>query len=500
MAKRCLCLTGSTLAENLAAVERYRDRIDLAELRIDYLNPQEKFLIRAFPEMAGIPCILTARRAVDGGRFEEGEGVRLVLLAKGLAFATDDPRKNFAYIDLESDFRVPALEEAARTFGTRIIRSFHDPNGMPDDLNAAWNAVTEEDDEIPKLAVRPRGVADLVRLFEKAKAAGHRERVVVGMGDYGFCSRLLVAKTGSAIQYLSAAGAGLRPAGEGQIDPDTLEDVYRTRSLGDYFALFGLLGGSSVIGALSPRIHNAGFDKLGIEALYLPFPADDLPEFFRLADILDIRGFSVTAPFKERILPFLTEVSPEVESVGACNTVVRTEDGFKGYNTDIEGFGIDVRRFLGRPTLDGLKVCVVGAGGGARAVAKALVDLGARACVVNRTMAKAKALAERFHLEWAGYNERAVNMLGRYNELIVQTTSMGMAGAQLGDPLGIYEFTGEESVYDLIYNPPETAFLERAREAGCRCANGIGMLREQAKLQFELFTGKPYPAGLDPLA
>ncbi|MCX7025155.1 MAG: type I 3-dehydroquinate dehydratase [Spirochaetes bacterium] len=499
MAERCLCLTGSTLADDFAALERYRDLVDMVELRVDYLEPQEKFHIRSFPEKAGLPCILTARRRVDGGRFDEGEGVRLVLLAKGLAYASDDPQKNFAYIDLEEDFRVPALEEAARIFGTRIIRSCHDPDGVPDDLGAMWDSVSREPGEIPKIAVHPRGTGDVLRIFEKCASIGSRERIVVGMGDYGFCTRLLASKTGSTIQYASATGAGMEAAAPGQIDPDLLEDVYRTRLLGDYYALYGILGGPSVIGALSPRIHNAGFAGLGIEAVYIPFPADDLAAFFRLADILDIRGFSVTAPYKEKILPYLSSRSPEVERIGACNTVVRTEHGWTGYNTDTRGFGVDVLRFIGRENLEGIRVCIVGAGGAARAVAQAVKTLGGEACIVNRTMWRAKALAERFGFEWAGQNERAVEMLGRYSDLIVQTTSMGMNGGVPGDPLELYEFTGREAVYDLIYNPRETPFLARAREAGCRCANGIGMLREQAAEQFELFTGTAYPSDLEPI-
>ena len=116
MPKLCLSLTGSTIAKNLAAIDRYRGLIDMAELRADYLDPEEQFLIRSFPEKAGLPTILTVRRKADGGRFEQGEGVRLVILAKGLSFAESDKRKNFAFVDIEHDLQIPAIQEAARTF------------------------------------------------------------------------------------------------------------------------------------------------------------------------------------------------------------------------------------------------------------------------------------------------------------------------------------------------------------------------------------------------
>jgi 3-dehydroquinate dehydratase/shikimate dehydrogenase len=105
--------------------------VDLAELRADCLEPSEFLHIRSFPEKAGLPTILTVRRRSDGGYFEDGEGSRLVAFAKGLAFASRDRRLPFAYVDIEQDFRIPALEEAARTFGTRIIRSRHCPEGCP---------------------------------------------------------------------------------------------------------------------------------------------------------------------------------------------------------------------------------------------------------------------------------------------------------------------------------------------------------------------------------
>ena len=119
--KICLSLTGSTLAEDLAILDKYRNWIDIAELRADYLNADERLEIRKFPELAKIPCILSIRRAIDGGKFEDGEASRTVLFARGLAFANQDSRKNFAYIDIETDFNVPSIQDAALAFGTRII-------------------------------------------------------------------------------------------------------------------------------------------------------------------------------------------------------------------------------------------------------------------------------------------------------------------------------------------------------------------------------------------
>ncbi|MFQ3547062.1 MAG: type I 3-dehydroquinate dehydratase, partial [Termitinemataceae bacterium] len=156
MAKICLCLTGKTIVKNLELVDRYRSYIDVAELRVDCLEQDERFYIRRFPALAGIPTILTIRRKVDGGNFIEGEGARIVLFAAGLAFASTDRRRNFAYVDLEEDMQVPSLEEAARTFGTRIIRSYHNFQGVDNNLEEKIRQLQRTGDEIAKVAVMPK--------------------------------------------------------------------------------------------------------------------------------------------------------------------------------------------------------------------------------------------------------------------------------------------------------------------------------------------------------
>jgi 3-dehydroquinate dehydratase/shikimate dehydrogenase len=103
--KICICLTGETIAEDLRILERYRSMVDYAELRADCLDPNERFYIRSFPEKAGLPCILTIRRLQDGGKFEDGEGVRLVLFAKALSFPKAEASANYAFVDLECDFK-----------------------------------------------------------------------------------------------------------------------------------------------------------------------------------------------------------------------------------------------------------------------------------------------------------------------------------------------------------------------------------------------------------
>ena len=124
--KICLTLTGKTLAEDLELLNKYRSYVDMAELRVDFLNQDERLYARRFPSMAGLPCILTIRREIDGGKFVEGESARTILFARALSFADEDKTKNFAYVDFEEDFHISSLEDATLAFETKVIRSFHD--------------------------------------------------------------------------------------------------------------------------------------------------------------------------------------------------------------------------------------------------------------------------------------------------------------------------------------------------------------------------------------
>jgi 3-dehydroquinate dehydratase / shikimate dehydrogenase len=181
--------------------------------------------------------------------------------------------------------------------------------------------------------------------------------------------------------------------------------------------------------------------------------------------------------------------------VGSCNTVYPGDRGFHGANTDVSGFTASLADFLdGTNRISGMKATVIGAGGTARAVVYALSRLGAEICVINRTPERAGSLAADFGCTWAPLGEESVCTIKRYSDLIVQTTSAGMYPQENVDPLRFYEFSGDELVYDVIYTPAETAFLRRAKDAGCKTQNGERMLLAQAYCQFKIFTGLDYPA------
>jgi len=493
MSKVCLCLTGKTLAANLEVLNKYRKWVDIAELRVDYLNMDERLQIRRFPELAGIPTILTVRRKSDGGRFIEGEGARIVLLASGLAFADTEKRRNFAYVDLEEDLDVPSLEEAARTFGTRIIRSFHDFTGVPADLSRRIRSLVRNGDEIAKVAAMARGMADVAKVFHSCDETRDIEKIVLAMGPYGVCTRILAEKAGSVLSYTSPRGEhDFDCAGPGQLDPVELVETYRFRSLNANSRIFGIVG-SPLEATSSPMIHNPAFTRCDIDAVYLPFKTDTLSGFFELAGELKIQGVSVTIPYKESIVPYLGDRSDQVIKIGSCNTAVKKGSVWHGYNTDAEGFSSSLLNAMDRMHLKRKRIGIIGAGGVACAVAAEVHRLGGHACILNRNEARAKALAEKYKFAWGALDGRGIELLDHFNEIIIQTTSVGMEPDVDADPIELYRFRGREMVMDLIYKPAKTRMLQRATAAGCRVLNGRDMLERQAYLQFKLFTGHDFP-------
>jgi 3-dehydroquinate dehydratase/shikimate dehydrogenase len=482
----CLCLAADTLEADLRHVAAYRDMIDMVELRVDLLAADEMRAAARLPHLVDCPAILTVRRTRDGGRFSGEEADRVALLER-LAGA------GFAWVDLEEDLEAPALEEQIRLCGVRVIRSLHDLAGVPEGLAARVAGLARSASEIPKAAVTPQGPADLHRILEACAALEDTEKVVLGMGDVGFPTRVLAGKLGSAWCYVSPGTDAVAP---GQVDPLTLTGTYRFRSIGPGTAVLGVIG-NPVMHSRSPLIHNEGYTALGLDAVYLPFLVRELAEFWSVADDLGISGLSVTVPHKQAVMEQLEKADSLASAAGACNTMTRdrVRGPWRGTNTDVAGFMGPLLELVGDAGLSKAGATVIGAGGAARGVVYALARAGAQVLVLNRTPERARALAEELGVQHAGLDAAGYRKARGFSDLIVQTTSAGMAADPV-DPAPGLKLGGKEIVYELVYSPSVTPLLLRARSAGCRIVPGRKMLLAQAMEQFRLFTGRAYPADL----
>ena len=259
--------------------------------------------------------------------------------------------------------------------------------------------------------------------------------------------------------------------------------------------LYGIFG-NPVEHSLSPSLHNPVFKKLGMNAVYLAFEIDtqSLGLAFEGMRSLGMRGANITLPFKEDALNYLDEIPEDLDRLtGAVNTVVQKDGQLLGYNTDGPGFISALKEELSfKPA--GKDILIVGAGGASRGVLFALSRAGAeRVFIYNRTHGRAHGLAE-YAAQYFPETEIIAlaspsDLPSKSMDLVVNATSCGMrTNHQL--PLEWDKIRQPKAAYDLVYTPRETPWLREAKNLGIPCANGLGMLTEQAALSFELWTGK----------
>lgn len=253
--------------------------------------------------------------------------------------------------------------------------------------------------------------------------------------------------------------------------------------------------GSPVEHSLSPIMHNYLFNKLDLNYLYLAFDVkpDDLHKSVEGLKAIGVKGFNVTIPHKENIIYILDEIDYSAKMVGAVNTVVLKNGKLYGYNTDITGFKKSLN--ASGCKVSGKKVAVLGAGGAAKAVVRALFEENVdEVYIINRHHQKAEQIAAAYR------NNQISNIKSVHNTnikdiikdctLVVNTTSVGMNG-YLPDktPIPSKYLNDTVWVYDLVYNPLETVLLREAKKMGCKIISGLDMLVHQGADAFKIWTG-----------
>jgi 3-dehydroquinate dehydratase / shikimate dehydrogenase len=477
----CVAITASDTSELVEKASALSRDNPFLEFRLDYLSKPGLAIpkIKQFLEThAGAVVIATCRRAASGGKFRGSIASQLEILNKASVCGCQ-----LVDVELQTAQKCKPMQLEKLRARSALILSFHD-----------FRSTKNLDRTLEKLRAFPadfyKVVGTATTLFDNltmiqflSREADNHSLVGVCMGEQGVISRVLGVRAGSVFTFASAnPGEETAP---GQISAQELRSVYRIEQVDVATRVYGVAG-DPIAHSLSPAIMNAAFRRENVNAVYLALHAKTLKDLLNCVREIPIHGLSVTMPYKEVIIPYLDNTDSHTTKIGACNTVVRAQDGkLYGFNTDTSGVVRPLERRLN--TLQDAKILVLGAGGAARAAVFGLKERGAEVYLLNRHPAAGKKLAHRARAR----SIKRGDLKKLAFDVIINATPVGMGNTR-ETPLQEKEINARY-VFDMIYDPVETRLLKLAKERGAQVIPGIEMFVHQAARQFEIWTGKPAP-------
>lgn len=478
--KVCVAVTGRDASEMVERAEALVRDNPFLEFRLDYLSKPGLALpkIKKFAELhPSAVSIATCRRAAGGGKFRGSVASQLQILAKAA-----DSGCQIVDVELQSAARTKPEQLQRLRMRAALLFSYHD-----------FRATKKLDETLEKMATLPADfyklvttattLSDNVAMMKFLEKNGDRHSIVgLCMGEQGIISRVLGVRAGSVFTFASATPG--EETGPGQVTAPELRSTYRIEQVDAATRVYGVAG-DPVAHSLSPVVMNTALRRENVNGVYLALHAKTLPDLLACVREIPIHGLSITMPYKESIVKHLDNTDSSTTKIGACNTVVRAQDGrLYGFNTDTSGV---VRPLEQRMALPGAKILVLGAGGAARAAVYGLKERGCEVYILNRTVGPAQRLARSAR---ARLLKRA-DLKKMSFDVIVNATPVGM-GSSRESPLSEKEINARY-VFEMIYDPPETRLVKLARERGAEIIPGIEMFVHQAARQFEIWTGKPAP-------
>ncbi len=450
------------------------------EFRLDYLPrpalalPKIKRFTEYHPHVA---VIATCRRTSGGGKFKGSIASQLDILSKATAAGCQ-------LIDLELQSAVkckPAQIGKLRSHAALVL-SFHDFRATKK-LDETLAKMTSIPADYYKVVSTATTLYDNVTMMKFLEKQGDKQSLVgMCMGEQGIISRVIGVRAGSAFTFASVSDE--EKTAPGQVTSQELRNTYRIDQVDAATRVYGVVG-DPVSHSLSPAIMNAAMRRENVNAVYVALHAKTLKDLMLCLRDIPIHGLSVTMPYKQSIIEHLDNTDAHTTKIGACNTVVRAQDGkLYGFNTDTAGV---VRPLERRLPLENAKVLVLGAGGAARAAVFGLKERGAEIYILNRSKGPAQKLARQAHAR----SIKRADLKKLAFDVIINATPLGLGNTR-ETPLKEEEIKAR-FVFDMVYDPIETRLLKLAKARGAEVIPGFEMFVHQAARQFEIWTGKPAP-------
>ena len=476
----CIPIVGPTQSKSLQDIVAAEPLADILELRLDLMSDYD---LDALLAASTKPCIVTNRTKREGGQFSGSEEERIVLLKQAMVAGAE-------YVDIETstpkELLKPFLQSERKS---KVILSYHNFTDTPEETEHLYELMCGMPADILKIVTYARDINNNLALFNlihRSKKDG-KKLIALCMGEKGEISRILSPLLGGFLTFGSLETG--KETAPGQITGASLRDIYRVCDKRDAFKIFGVIG-NPVYKSMGYLIHNRAFKEIGSTDIYVPFLVDNVENFFKGFSPY-FEGLSVTMPFKEDIMALMDKIEETAKRIGAVNTVVRDETGWKGYNTDCMGALKALEKHV---DLKGKNVLIVGAGGTAKAIGYGVQEKGAKITVTyNRNKEKGLQLAKELAAKVVNIQDAGEEEI----DVLINCSPVGMSPNQEETPISSRYLRKGMVVFDSVYNPLETRLIREAKVAGCVTISGLELFVNQAVGQFELWTGQKAPA--DPM-
>ncbi|HZQ21166.1 MAG TPA: shikimate dehydrogenase [Terriglobales bacterium] len=476
----CVAIAAANAGELLEKAEGVSRDNHFIELRLDYIA-RPGLALSKIKEFTGshphVSVIATCRRVPSGGKFKGSISSQLEVLQKAAEFGCQ-----LVDVELQTAARLKPAQLARLHSKAALVLSFHD-----------FKSTAKLDETLRKMSPYPADFYKIVStatcLYDNVTMMQFLEKhqnahslIGLCMGEQGIISRVVGVRAGTVFTF--GALTSEEKTAPGQVTAQELRSIYRIDQVDAATKVYGVAG-DPISHSLSPAIMNAAMRRENVNGVFLPLRTKSLKDLLLCLREIPIHGLSVTMPHKQAILKHLDNTDPQTAKIGACNTVVRSQEGkLYGFNTDSAGVIAPLEQ---RIPLADARILVLGAGGAARAAVFGLKERGAEVFVLNRNAEKGHKLARQAKARTV----KRTNLKKLDFEVIINATPVGMGNTR-ESPLNADEIRAKY-VFDMVYDPAETKLLEIAKERGAEVIPGSVMFVHQAARQFEIFTGKPAP-------